>query len=124
MDEIKGGITTMPCIQTKVSVKMTEQQEKTIKTELGKAISLIPGKSENWLMLIFEDDCKIYFQGNCDQSAAFVEVKIYGKANAGVYNKMTAAITDILSKELQIAPNRIYVKYEEVAYWGWNGNNF
>ena len=37
---------------------------------------------------------------------------------------MTAAITDILSKELQIAPNRIYVKYEEVAYWGWNGNNF
>ena len=53
MDEIKGGITTMPCIQTKVSVKMTEQQEKTIKTELGKAISLIPGKSENWLMLTF-----------------------------------------------------------------------
>ena len=114
----------MPCIQTKVSVKMTEQQEKAIKAKLGQAISLIPGKSENWLMLTFEDGCKIYFQGDCDKPAAFVEVKIYGKANGSVYNQMTAAITDILSKELQIAPNRIYVKYEEVTYWGWNGNNF
>lgn len=77
----------MPCIQTKVSVKMTEQQEKAIKAKLGQAISLIPGKSENWLMLTFEDGCKIYFQGDCDKPAAFVEVKIYGKANGSVYNQ-------------------------------------
>ncbi len=114
----------MPCIQTKVSVKMTDQQEKTIKEQLGKAISLIPGKSESWLMLTFEDDCHIYFQGDGKQPAAFVEVKIYGKANGDAYDQMTAAITQILSNELQIAPNRIYVKYEETAHWGWNGNNF
>ena len=64
----------MPCIQTKVSVKMTEQQEKAIKAKLGQAISLIPGKSENWLMLTFEDGCKIYFQGDCDKPAAFAYV--------------------------------------------------
>lgn len=114
----------MPCIQTKVNIPIGKQQEQNLKTALGKAITLIPGKSENWLMLTFEDNCTIYFQGDGEQPAAFVEVKIYGKANAGVYDKMTAAITDLVGKELHIAPNRIYVKYEEVAYWGWNGSNF
>ena len=113
----------MPCIQTKINIKMTEQQEQKIKTELGKAISLIPCKSESWLMLTFEDNCRLYFQGDKEQPAAFVEVKIYGKANGGVYDKMTAAITDILHQEMQINPNRVYVQYEETPYWGWNGSN-
>lgn len=34
----------MPCIQTKVSVKMTEQQEKAIKAKLGAGNFPNPGK--------------------------------------------------------------------------------
>ncbi len=45
----------MPFIDSKVSVKITEEQEKELKTRLGQAISLIPGKSENWLMTGFEE---------------------------------------------------------------------
>ena len=37
---------------------------------------------------------------------------------------MTAAVTQILSEELSLAPDRIYVQYEEVNHWGWNGSNF
>ena len=37
---------------------------------------------------------------------------------------MTAAITQILSEELSLEPSRIYVQYEEVNHWGWNGRNF
>lgn len=114
----------MPCIQTKVNVPLSAEQKEVLKTELGKAINLIPGKSENWLMLTFEDNCSIYFQGNGEIPAAFVEVKIYGKTNSEVYQKMTVAITDIFNQHLQIEPSRIYIRYEETAYWGWNGNNF
>jgi phenylpyruvate tautomerase PptA (4-oxalocrotonate tautomerase family) len=114
----------MPCIQTKVSVKISKEKEQIIKSRLGKAIELIPGKSEEWLMLSFEDECHLYFKGNNPHGIAFVEVKLFGKASNEAYNKLTAAITDILNQELGINPSQIYVKYEEIAHWGWNGSNF
>lgn len=114
----------MPCIQTKVNIKIPKEKEEIIKSKLGKAIELIPGKSESWLMLSFEENCSIYFKGSNKQGIAFVEVKLFGKATGEAYDKLTAAITDILNQELGISPSQIYVKYEETAHWGWNGSNF
>lgn len=113
----------MPFISTKVNVKITKEKEEALKSGLGKAIEQIPGKSEHWLMLSFEDECRLWFQGNNQESIALVEVKVFGKATAESYEKATAAITDLLHTELDIKPSNIYVKYEEVAYWGWNGSN-
>lgn len=45
----------MPFINSKVTVKMTDSQKEAVKKRLGEAITLIPGKSENWLMAGFED---------------------------------------------------------------------
>lgn len=113
----------MPFINSKVSVAMTEQQKESVKAKLGRAISLIPGKSEHWLMVGFEDQYDLYFQGNQDAPTAFVEVKLFGKGSPGIFEDMTQAICGILNEELAIPENRIYVKYEEVPYWGWNGGN-
>jgi phenylpyruvate tautomerase PptA (4-oxalocrotonate tautomerase family) len=114
----------MPCIETKVNVKIPKEKEEAIKAKYGKAIELIPGKSESWLMVTFEDEAKMYFKGSSEGGIAFVEVKLFGKASADAYSKLTAAISGILNEELGISPSKTYVKYEEVANWGWNGNNF
>ena len=114
----------MPFINSKVSVAMSQEKKESVKAKLGQAISLIPGKSENWLMVGFEDSYDLYFQGNQDGPTAFVEVKIYGSASSGAYSELTGAICDIYQEELGIPKNRVYVKYEEVANWGWNGSNF
>lgn len=114
----------MPFINSKVTVAMSEEKKETVKTRLGQAISIIPGKSENWLMVGFEDNYDLYFQGNKRRDTAFVEVKIFGHASKGDYDEMTGEICKIFNEELGIEPNRIYVKYEEVANWGWNGENF
>ncbi len=114
----------MPYINTKTTVTLTESKREVIKQKLGKAIELIPGKSENWLMLSFDDDSTMYFKGSNEKPLAFVEVKIFGKASADAYGKLTKAITDIMTEELEIQSDCIYVKYEEVSTWGWNGNNF
>lgn len=50
-----------------------------------------------------------------------MEVKIYGSASKTAMEKMTEEICNIYEEELGIAKNRIYVKYEEVENWGWNG---
>ncbi|CRZ34123.1 phenylpyruvate tautomerase PptA (4-oxalocrotonate tautomerase family) [Herbinix hemicellulosilytica] len=114
----------MPFISTKTNVKLTDEKYDSIKKKLGKAIELIPGKSENWIMLSFEDGSKMYFKGKDDRPLAFVEVKLFGKASRDAYNNLTIEITNILNDELNIPPDCIYVKYEEVSNWGWNGSNF
>lgn len=114
----------MPCIQTKTTVKLSAAQEELLKAKFGKAIELLPGKSENWLMVTFEDNCRMYFRGSPEPDMAFVEVKIFGKASHQDYAKLTEELTRILNQELDIQPSQIYIKYEEVSTWGWNGHNF
>jgi Macrophage migration inhibitory factor (MIF). len=114
----------MPCIETKLSVSLSEDKEKILKTKFGEAISLLPGKSENFLMVSFEDNCHLYFKGQNTEPIAFVEVKIFGKSTNEAYEKLTASLCDILNREIGISPTNIYVKYEEVSHWGWNSSNF
>ena len=114
----------MPFINSKVSVKISEDQEKELKTRLGQAISVIPGKSESWLMLGFEDEYHLYFKGDNSKPTAFVEVSVYGSANSSAFSELTVEITDIFGDVLGIEPDRIYVKYSATSDWGWNGGNF
>jgi hypothetical protein len=114
----------MPFINSRVSVPMTEQQKESLKQQLGEAISIIPGKSEQWLMLEFADNCDLYFQGDNTLPAAFVEIKVFGSIPTDSLDKMTKTICGIYEECLQIKKDRIYVKYEESCKWGWNGSNF
>ena len=68
----------MPFIHVKTNVAVPEDKERAMKTKLGKAIEILPGKSEQWLMLDFSDRQRMYFQGDNSQPIAMVEVKIYG----------------------------------------------
>lgn len=113
----------MPFINSKVTVKMTDEKKEAVKQKLGDAITLIPGKSEHWLMVGFEDEYDLYFQGNRDGESAFVEVSVFGSISASVSNNLTGKICEILEGELGIPKNRIYVKYQDVKNWGWNGSN-
>ena len=113
----------MPFINTKTTVKIDKEKEIAIKEEFGKAIELIKGKSERWLMLNFDGDCSMYFSGS-DEDSAIIEVQIFGKASEEEYASLTAKLTEILCKHLPLSPTRVYVKYEEVFNWGYNGVNF
>ncbi len=114
----------MPFINTKVSVPVSPAQEQELKTALGQAISIIPGKSESWLMVGIEDECHLYFRGDNSEPIAYVEVSVFGGANADAFDKLTAEICDILGRILGIAADHIYVKYMPTDHWGWNGSNF
>lgn len=113
----------MPFIDMKTSVKIDTDKELYLKEAFGKAIELIPGKSEEWLMLNFSDGCRMYFAG-ADAPSAILEVKILGRSTPDYYNALTKELTDIVSGTLGVSKNRIYVKYEEIDTWGFNGENF
>lgn len=56
----------MPLIQSKVSCEMTAGQEIELKKHFGKAIEFVPGKSEEYLLLVFEDQCRLWLRGETD----------------------------------------------------------
>lgn len=114
----------MPFIHTKSNVTITPAMEESLKAKLGKAIELIPGKSETWLMLQFSGDCRLWFRGEKDEPIAFVEIMVNGSVSDSACDDMTAAVCDIVSAELGIAPDHIYVEYQVAAKWGWNHMNF
>ena len=109
----------MPFIDARFSTPVTKEKELNIKKKLGEAITLI-GKSEAYLMVQIQENCKLYFKGNDDDNSAFFEVKLLGKSTKANYEKLTAALCDLAYAELAIPANRVYVKFEEVEYWGYD----
>ncbi|HCW52924.1 MAG TPA: hypothetical protein DG753_04105 [Clostridium sp.] len=114
----------MPFIGSKVTVKISKEKEEIIKARLAEAAESSLGKPEKFLMVGFEDEYKLYFAGERLEKGAFVEMKILGKATREEFQEMTAKVCKIFEEELGIPQDKIYVKYEEVQYWGWNGSNF
>ena len=114
----------MPFIETKTTVKISAEQESTIRAELGRAIELISGKSEEWLMLSFASECRMAFRGTAYPDVAMIDVQIFGKAKDSEYDKLTERICEIVNRVLNVPRNRIYVKYTEIDHWGYNGINF
>ena len=113
----------MPFINVKTNVSTTHEAEINIKSALGQAITAIPGKSEGWLMVGIEPDYRLWFKGT-NEPAAMVQVSLYGGASHNAKTTLTSHITGILSDELGISSDRVYVMYTETESWGWNGSNF
>ncbi len=113
----------MPFINIKTNVSISPDTAEIIKSQLGQAITAIPGKSESWLMVSIEPDHLLWFKGTSEE-AAMVEVSIFGGASHNAFTTLTSHITGILTDQLTIPSDRIYVKYSEVENWGWNGSNF
>ena len=111
----------MPFIMVKVSCAVSREQELELKAWLGKAIELVPGKSEAYLFAGFEDNCHLYLRGDNTEATAYVEVSVFGNEKHLGYEQLTAEITMMFVEVLGIAPDHVYIKYDDIQSWGVNG---
>lgn len=114
----------MPFICAKISEPLTQPQIEAIKNDLGKAISLLPGKSEAYLMVEVEDQCHLYFKGDSDAPTAMCEVSVFGKAPRDACEALTGAICESLQNNAFVSPSRCYVKFQFADTWGYDGYLF
>ena len=112
----------MPCIQLSTNQILSSDKQTILKKNFGKAIEIIPGKSEKWLMCKFQSACDMWFQGE-QKYVVFLEVSLYGEPEGKDIDQLTKQLTQIISQELDIELENIYVKYSMTPYWGWNGKN-
>ncbi len=114
----------MPYISTTTTKKIDEAAKKALKEDFARAITLIPGKSEEWLMLSFTGEADMFFRGTTEGGAAIIEVAILGSAKKEELMALTAALCDSVEKNLGLDKDRIYVKFTEHASWGHAGYMF
>lgn len=114
----------MPFINVRTTERISAQEELVLKSRLGEAISLIPGKSERFLMVQIEEEAHLYFGGDNSEPLAFVEVKLLGKSGREDCERLCEGICNILNEELGVSPDKTYVKFEFQDTWGWNSGLF
>ena len=113
----------MPFIDSRITVKLPKEKEEAIKARLGKDISLL-GKSEDYLMVGFQDEYTLYMGGEKLERGAYVAVRLLGDSPSKDYERMTGAICKAFEEELGIPAKNVYVTYLGLKDWGWNGSNF
>ena len=113
----------MPFIDSKVTVPVSAAEKETIKERLGRAVTVLH-KGEAYLMVGLQENYDLWLGGKKLERGAYVEVSLFGAASSSDYERMTGEICRILSEELAIPANCVYVTYHGLKDWGWNGSNF
>ena len=112
----------MPFIHVMTDRPVDTEAGEQLKRNLGEAIALLPGKSEEWLMICLEGGKQMWFRGDNETGCAMVEVAVFGKPDAEGCAMLTSALTRALSDELRLPPGQIYVSFRETGLWGWGGD--
>lgn len=107
----------MPFIDVRANCPVTGEQETLLKAGLGKAISLIPGKSESSLMVQIAPECRMWFGGSEAGPIVMAKVSIYGTAAEGSFEKFGEAAVALFRQVL--GAEHVYVKLDETIDWAW-----
>jgi len=110
----------MPYIAINTSVKLSGAQKEKIKTELGRLITVIPTKTEAGTLVDFSDSRTIY-KGGENVPGAFIDVRLFHKADFESRKKFTEETFAMLSRELGLDRKNMYLSILEFENWGSDG---
>lgn len=114
----------MPFVMTKTNLPISRKQELELKARLGEAIALIPGKSEAYLLLSFEDNCRLWLGGMEDEAVAYIEASVFGSESHIGYDAFSCEVTRIFCQVLGIPSDHIYIKFTDIPIWSVGGMSF
>ena len=111
----------MPYIAISTSKILSEEQKDALKSELGRKISVIPGKTEAKLMVDISDGHSMYFAGG-KRELAFLDVRCYGSTEFENKKAFTEAAFTAVQQTSGLPQDGIYLSYGEFANWGTLGS--
>jgi len=111
----------MPYIDVNISKKLSDQEKDVLKAKLGELISIIPGKTEDQLMIGINDDYTIYFSGQKKEKVAFLNVKLYKESKFESKTEFTKKLFEFFEKEYDITGDNLYMTFDEYDAWAFRG---
>ncbi|MBP3704633.1 MAG: hypothetical protein J6I98_03770 [Clostridia bacterium] len=106
----------MPYVQVRVSVPLEQDQIEKLKTEIGGAITLIPGKSDAVTMVEIVPGCHLYFGGNGDP-CALVDVAANNSPDPTDLKAYSKQVCIALHEIAGIDMKRIYLMHHANPEW-------
>ena len=111
----------MPYLNITTNAPVNKRQKETIERAISKAILLIPKEKEELLMVNFEDCASLSLSGDFSTPAAMIELRVHNVViemnEAELLEKVMSLATEVVSKVLDICPDRIYCPMPAVPYW-------
>jgi hypothetical protein len=111
----------MPLIEVKLAKQASRKQEHILAEKLGEAITLIPGKTAKGLMIDIASDRHIYKGGAFLEYGASVNVVLKSGPSKEDCEKLNAAIFSIMTEDMKIPAENVYVTFAIDDYFGVNG---
>jgi phenylpyruvate tautomerase PptA (4-oxalocrotonate tautomerase family) len=116
----------MPLIKIKSSVTNPDSTViEDLLTSLSSKLAKHLGKSESYVMTVFESEVKMTFAGTFEP-VCYIEIKSIGTMTPDKTKTMSQDFCQELEKKLGIPKNRIYIEFNDAkgTMWGWNGTTF
>ena len=110
----------MPYIAINTTQNLSAAQKEKIKSELGRLITIIPTKNEAGLLIDFSGPRTIYKAG-AQVDGAFIEIRLYHKSDFEAKKKFTEETFALLSRELGLKNENMYLNILEFDNWGSGG---
>jgi len=114
----------MPYIEAKLSIKLDENQKNELQTKLANAVSSAFSKPNSYIMTNIEDEKSLYMGGEKVEKGAYIVVKCLGSIAKPSCQAATKEICATLINDYGLNGSNIYVTYNPVNLWGWNGSMF
>ena len=110
----------MPLISISTSIKIDKKN--LFLKNCSQLISKLTKKSEQYVMVRLFEEKPMYFNSETSP-CCYVELKSIGSLNPPIFSK---EISDLISNEIGIPSERIYIFFEDVnpSKWAWNGKTF
>lgn len=111
----------MPYLALNTSENLSDAQKEKLKSEIGRIIALIPGKSEKVTMVDLSGGRSMYM-GGAALPCAYVDVKVYTKADPDGKKCFALEMFKLLEQELGIKKDNVYLSIDEFDHWGSRGD--
>ena len=114
----------MPYIEVKIAKQASRKQERILTDKLGEAITLLPGKTVNGLMVSISSDEHIYKGGEFLEFGAYVNIVLKSGPSREECEKLNEAVFKIMEEDLRIPRENVYVTFHLCDHFGVNGKIF
>ena len=75
-------------------------------------------------MTSIEDDKSLYMAERKLEKGAYIAIRLLGSVSKSTCQSLTGEICNILQDDYGISGSNIYITYQPVDLWGWNGSMF
>jgi hypothetical protein len=110
----------MPYLSVSIGQKLEAAQREKLKTELGRLITIIPGKTEPDLIVHIQDSGAMYIGGE-EVPCAYIDLRVYTKTAEEAKKRFTCETCAFIAKEFNIPVERQYLTIREFENWGYDG---